>query len=51
MNFSRVNWGANSVAHSSSRYAKNVIEDVYWMEDPPPQALDALYYDSLHLNE
>ena len=35
--FSHVNRGANSVAHSLARYAKNVTEDMVWLEDTPHQ--------------
>ncbi|XP_030924586.1 uncharacterized protein LOC115951544 [Quercus lobata] len=51
VSFSYVKRGANSVAHSLARFAKNVVDDMYWLEDSPPPALDALYYDSLHLDE
>ena len=51
VSFSSIKRGANSVAHSLARYAKNVDEDLYWLEDIPPPALEALYYDSLHLHE
>ncbi|KAL0005020.1 hypothetical protein SO802_012581 [Lithocarpus litseifolius] len=51
MSISCVKRDANSMAHSLARYAKNVVEDMYWLEDNPPPALDALYFDSLHLVE
>ena len=51
VSFSHVKRGANSVAHSLARFAKNVVNDMYWLEDSPSPALDALYYDLLHLNE
>ena len=38
------------MAHVLARYAKDVIEDIVWLEDTPPQAIEALYHDSLHLN-
>lgn len=38
---------ANFVAHSLVRYAKNLANDVIWLEDSLPPALEALYYDSL----
>lgn len=37
---------ANFVAHSLVRYAKNLSNDVIWLEDSLPSALEALYYDS-----
>ena len=42
-----VNRNANGVAHSLARYAKNIVDDVVWLEDSPPPALEALYVDSL----
>lgn len=33
--FSHVNRGGNSMAHSIARYAKNVTEDMFWVEDTP----------------
>ncbi|KAL4598870.1 hypothetical protein ACB092_11G088100 [Castanea dentata] len=38
---------ANGVAHSLARYAKTIAEDVYWLEDSPPPALEALYVGSI----
>ena len=37
---------ANGVAHSLARYARNIDDDIIWMEDTPPSALEALYLDS-----
>ena len=42
-----VNRNANGAAHSLARYAKNIVEDVVWLEDSPPPVLEALYVDSL----
>ena len=33
------------------RYAKNLSDEMYWLEDSPPLAVEALYQDSLHINE
>ena len=49
--FSCVNRGTNSVAHVLARYAKHLWEDIYWVEDAPPPALNALDHDSFKLNE
>ena len=40
--------GANKVVLAFAQYARNTLdEDLYWMEDSPPPALEALYHDSL----
>lgn len=44
-----VNRSANLVAHSLARAAKYVVDDVIWLEDTPPLALEALYHDSLSI--
>ena len=41
----------NMVAHGLARFAKNVSEDMYWLEDSPPSVVDELYFDMLNLNE
>ena len=38
------------MAYVLARYAKDVTEDIVWLEDTPPPAIEALYRDSLHLN-
>lgn len=40
-------WDANEAAHSLARYARNISDVVYWLEDTPPPALEALSYDSI----
>ena len=36
------------MALALAQYARNTLdEDLYWMEDSPPPALEALYHDSL----
>ena len=42
---------ANSVAHSLACYANVLDEEVVRLEDLPPPACDALYFDSTFLNE
>ena len=37
--------------HTLAKHARNLINDVFWIEDNPPPTEDALYYDSLHINE
>ena len=49
-----INWvkrGGNMVAHTLAKHARNLLNDLFWIEDTPPPAADALYYDSLHINE
>ena len=33
----------NRVAHVLAQFARNVIDEMYWMEDVPPIAREALY--------
>ena len=35
--------GGNMVAHSLARHARNISDEMYWLEDSPPPAVDALY--------
>ena len=39
------------VAQSLAKYAKNISDVVYWIEDSPPPAVGALYQNSLHVSE
>ena len=41
----------NMVAHSLARHARNISDEMYWMEDSPLPAVDVLYQDFLHINE
>lgn len=41
--------GGNRVAHALVQYARNIYDDIFWMEDSPPPAMEALYHDSLLL--
>ena len=38
--------GGNRVAHVLVQFARNIIDDMYWMEDLPPIAREALYQDA-----
>ena len=38
--------GGNRVAHVLAQFARNIFEDLYWMEDVPPIARVALYQDA-----
>ena len=42
--------GGNRVAHVLAQHARVTLdEDLYWMEDSPPPAMDALYHDILSI--
>ena len=43
--------GGNMVAHSLAKHARNLLEDLYWIEKTPLPATYALYCDSLHINK
>ena len=43
--------GGNIIAHSLAKYAKNIDDVIYWIEDSPPLTVKALYQDSLHIIE
>ncbi|XP_030936248.1 uncharacterized protein LOC115961400 [Quercus lobata] len=49
VNFSCIRRGGNWVAHALAQYARNIYEDVFWMEDSPLPTLNALCHDSLLL--
>ena len=44
-----MNRKANSVAQSLARYAKDILDDVIWLEDSPSLALESSYHDSLSI--
>ena len=37
--------GGNRVAHELALFARNISQDLYWMEDVPPIVREALYQD------
>ena len=47
----RVERGGNMVSHSFAKYVKNIVDEIYWLEDTPPPAVDAVYWDFLRINE
>ena len=50
--WSKVQYGkrsANTVAHALAKYAKDVSNEVVWIEDSLPLAVEALYYDSISI--
>ena len=48
--FRAIRRAANRVAHSLARFARNLREEVVWLEEDPPPALEALYVDSFSLS-
>ena len=38
--------GGNRVAHVLAQFARNITKDIYWMEDVPSIAREALYQDA-----
>lgn len=42
---------ADFVAHSLALYAGQLDGEILWLEESPPPTLDALYLDSISLNE
>ena len=51
VSFSCIRRNANSIAHSLAQYANGLVEEVVRLEDSPPPAIDALYFDLSLLNE
>ena len=51
LSLSWVKRSGNMVAHTLAKHARNLVDDLYWIEDTPPPVADALYYDSSHINE
>ena len=41
--------GRDRVAHVIAQHARNISNDMYWMEDSPPPTMEALYQDFLIL--
>ena len=41
---------ANAVAHALAKHARQIDEEVVWLEEDPLPAIEALYCDSLNLN-
>uniref|UniRef100_A0A7N2MBL0 Uncharacterized protein n=1 Tax=Quercus lobata TaxID=97700 RepID=A0A7N2MBL0_QUELO len=37
---------ANTVAHVLAPYARNIEDELVWLEESPPPAFEALYFDS-----
>ena len=45
-----VKHSANVVAHALAKYARQIDEEVVWLEEDPLPAVEAMYGDSLNLN-
>ena len=43
--------GGNMVTHVLAWYAKNIIDEMYWLEDSPPPVVDALFIIYVSMNE
>ena len=39
----------NKVAHVLAQHARNIVKDLYWIEDSPPPVMEQLYQDACHL--
>ncbi|KAL0009321.1 hypothetical protein SO802_010823 [Lithocarpus litseifolius] len=46
---SKIRRGSNKVAHALAQHAKNLDYDLFWLEDSPPPAMEALYQDLILL--
>ncbi|XP_023905314.1 uncharacterized protein LOC112017083 [Quercus suber] len=50
-NFGCVKRSANVVAHSLARFANHIVDELVWLKESPPPALEALYLDASFLND
>ena len=48
---SKIRRVGNKVAHVLAQHARNLEYDLYWLEDSPPPALEALYQDIILDNQ
>ena len=46
VSISCVSRSANAAAHSLARYARGIEDEVVWLEDIPPPAIQAVYLDA-----
>ena len=51
LSFLWVKRSANCAAHLLAKHASLIEEDVCWMEESPPPAIQALYSDYIHMND
>lgn len=49
VNISCTKRGGNKVAYALAQHSKNINNDMYWIEDTPPPAMEALFHDSISL--
>ena len=49
VNISCTRRGGNKVVHDLAQHAKNINDDMYWIQDTPPPAMEALFHDSSSL--
>ena len=45
-----VKHSANTMAHVLAKHARQIDEEVVWLEEDPLPAIEAMYCDSLNLN-
>ena len=45
-----VKHSANTVVHALAKHARQIDEEVVWLEEDPLPAIEAMYCDSLNLN-
>ena len=46
---SKIRRGGNKIKHVLAQHARHLDYDLYWLEDSPPPALEALYQDLILL--
>ena len=51
LSFLWVKRSANRVTHFLAKHASLIEDDVYWMEESPYPAFQALYLDYIHMND
>ncbi|KAK9994067.1 hypothetical protein SO802_023770 [Lithocarpus litseifolius] len=45
----KIRRGSNKVAHALAQHARNLDYDLFWLEDSPPPAMEALYQNLILL--
>ena len=50
ISYNCVRHSANNVAHAFARFFRLLDNEIIWLEEDPPPAVDALYLDSSFLN-